>query len=147
MEKIKKDLIIDSMIELLNIARELPFFSVVFTIAAYAKDIEQYIVDHVDRYDWEGRPLDGETVEKMKKEKLENFHNSSGYSETGKSLYPFNKTFTINDITFDNLKQIICGEDERLPKGYEFYSGFFLVNDLMKKEAELNERWNNNKVD
>ena len=115
-----KNKTIDIMINLLKIAKTQPIFSISFYIVANTNEIEKYLIEHVTTTDWEGKSLSDDEIELNKQNTLNLFHNSSLYNLDGESGLIFTKTFTVQDIKYDIINEIVTGKSKELPKNYKF---------------------------
>lgn len=115
-----KNKTIDIMIKLLEIGKTLPIFSISFYIVANTNEIEKYLIDHVTTTDWEGKPLSDDEIELNKQNALNIFHNSSFYNPNGESGMIFTQAFTLQDIKYDDIYEIVTGKNLNFPKGYKF---------------------------
>lgn len=120
--KVKKDKekTIDIMINLLQFAKILPIFSIEFKIKADNVNIEKYLLDHVQKEDWEGKKLSEEEISENYNYKISNFYNSENYNSNGKSILKFIKYFTVQSIKYDDIYKLVSGQIEDMPKDYEF---------------------------
>ena len=92
---------IDLMINLLEFAKILPVFSVDFKIKADNDNIEIYLLDHVERYDWNGKRLSNKEIINNYNNAISDFHNSKDYVPNGKSTLTLRKCFTVQDINYE----------------------------------------------
>jgi hypothetical protein len=115
-----KNKTIDIMISLLEIVKTQPMFSISFYIIANTNEIEKYLIDHVTTTDWEGKQLSDDEIELNKQESLNHFYNSSLYNFNGESGLIFTKMFTVQDIKYDIINEIVTGKSKELPKNYKF---------------------------
>ena len=115
-----KNKTIDIMINLLKIAKIQPLFSISFYIVAPTENIEQYLIEHTITEDWDGNKLSNGEIELNKRQSLYNFYNSSFYNPNGESGLIFTQTFTLQDIKYDDIYEIVSGKNLSLPKGYKF---------------------------
>lgn len=120
MDKTLKDKAIDIMKQLLDYAKTLPIFSVEFDVTADNKSIEEYLIAHVDRSDWEGIPLTDDEIQNNISNAIERFHNSKGYNNLGTSTLTMRKAFNLQIISFDNVYEIVSGKCKDMPKEYKF---------------------------
>lgn len=120
MNKDIKGKTIDLMIFLLNLARNLPMFSIYFYIEAENNNIESYLGNHTIKYDWNGKHLGEEEIQDNIRHKLEEFYESEGYNTEGQSKLRMMKTFTVQDITFDKIYSLVSGQEEDMPIGYKY---------------------------
>ncbi len=130
MNKNVKNKIIDVMIELLNISKKhnLPVFCVVYDIEATNDSIMNYISVISDRTDWEGKPLSETDIELNIKKNIETFEKSKGYNPNGNSRLTLTKVFTLNNITFDNVSDIVTGNNMKIFNDYKFCDNIRLNN-------------------
>ena len=115
-----KEKTIDIMINLLQFAKILPIFSIEFKIKADNVNIEKYLLDHVQKEDWEGKQLSEEEISENYNYKISNFYNSENYNSNGKSILKFIKYFTVQSIKYDDIYKLVSGQIEDMPKDYEF---------------------------
>ena len=114
--------VVDAMITLLTAFKkyDVPFLTVKFWIKASNENIEQYLIDTV-RTEGDGcNRLSDEKIASNIRNDIENFHNSVGYCKDGMSEVAFNQFMTLDSITFEKVKELLDGNDESLPKEYEF---------------------------
>ena len=130
MDKNIKNKIIDVMIELLNISKKhnLPLFCVAYDIEATNDSIINYISTISNRTDWEGKPLSETDIELNVKKNIETFEKSNGYKPNGNSRLTLTKVFTLNNITFDNVSDIVTGNNMKIFNGYKFCDNIRLNN-------------------
>ena len=115
-----KNKTIDIMINLLEIAKTQPMFSISFYIVANTNEIEKYLIEHVVTTDWDGKQLSDDEIELNKQESLNHFYNSSLYNLNGESGLIFTKMFTVQNIQYDIIYEIVTGKSKELPKNYKF---------------------------
>lgn len=108
------------MIKLLEIGKTLPIFSISYYIVAPTENIEQYLIEHTITEDWEGNHLSDDEIELNKQNALNLFHNSSFYNPNGESGMIFTQAFTLQDIKYDDIYEIVSGKNLNFPKGYKF---------------------------
>lgn len=118
--KNNKNKTIDIMINLLEFAKILPIFSVDFKIKADNDNIELYLLDHVKRYDGEGKRLSNKEIIDNYNNTISEFHNSKDYTPNGKSMFTLRKCFTVQDINYDNIYNLVAGKLDDMPDDYEF---------------------------
>jgi hypothetical protein len=130
MNKNVKNKIIDVMIELLNISKKhnLPVFCVVYDIEATNDSIMNYISVISDRTDWDGKPLSETDIELNIKKNIETFEKSNGYNPNGNSRLTLTKVFTLNNITFDNVSDMVTGNNMKIFNDYKFCDNIRLNN-------------------
>lgn len=116
----EKEKTIDMMQNLLEFAKRLPMFSVDFCISADNGHIEEYLIDHVDRYDWNGNPLSSEEIENNIKKSIQDFRNSEFYNPNGVSMLKMRKCFSLPDIAYNNVYELVSGKASDMPTGYNF---------------------------
>ena len=127
MDKCIKDKTIDIMKQLLDYAKMLPVFMVEFDIIADNKFIEEYIIKHVDRTDWEGSPLTDDEIQDNIYNDIRRFHNSKGYNDLGISTFTMTKMFTLQSISYDNVYEVVSGNCKSMPNEYKFVGEMKLV--------------------
>ena len=118
-----KNLVIDSMIDLLNFARKLPIFVVSYEIEADNIDIEEWL-SHKEPPSWPESEITEEEIDKYRIDLIEEFHKSDGYNPNGKSKMEFKQTINTTYISFDNIREIVTGCSEGFPKNYKFIPPF-----------------------
>jgi hypothetical protein len=123
-----KNKTIDIMINLLEFAKILPVFSVDFKIKADNDNIEIYLLDHVERYDWNGKRLSNKEIINNYNNAISDFHNSKEYVPNGKSILTLRKCFTVEDINYDNIFKLVSGQLDDMPENYEFIGEITLSN-------------------
>lgn len=119
MENYKK-ITLNTMIELSNLIRNIPILSVDFDITAKNKNIEEYILSHVDRTDWEGRSLDEKTIQELCYNSIKRFYSSKGYNSCGISTFTMRMTFVAQNIKYDDIYKLVSGSRKDMPKDYKF---------------------------
>ena len=127
MDKNLKYKTIDIMKQLLDYAKLLPTFMVEFDIAADNKFIEEYIITHADREDWEGNRLTDDEIQNSIYEGIKRFHDSKGYSDVGVSTLTMRKIFTLRSISYDVVYEIVSGNCKSMPNEYKFVGNIKLV--------------------
>ena len=120
MDKRFKNKAIDVMTKLLEFARSLPVFSVDFNVLASNTNIEEYIINHVDRIDWNGKTLPDEEIKQNIIRALERFRTSNGFNASGKSVLTLRKCFSLQHINYRTIYELVSGESIDIPKGYVF---------------------------
>ena len=130
MDKIK---ILELFETLVNFGKNLPVFCVDFDIRANNEDIETYLINTTPTTDWEGKPLSSDIIKKDIDNRISCFHNSKEYNANSKSIITMRKFFSLNDLQFEIVRKLVCGEEEYMPKNYEFISGFKL-SDISQKD-------------
>lgn len=121
-----KNLVIDSMIDLLNFARKLPLFAVSYDIEADNIDVEEWL-SHKEPPSWPESEITEEEIEKYRIGLIEEFHKSDGYNPNGKSKMKFKQAMNPTYISFDNIREIVAGCSEGLPRNYKFIPPFKLL--------------------
>ena len=111
---------IDIMKQLLDFAKNLPIILVEFDVMTNNKFIEEYIITHVERTDWEGNPLSDDEIQKTIYDAMKRFYNSKGYNKFGISTLTIRKFMTLQNITYDNIYEIVSGKCDDIPKEYKF---------------------------
>lgn len=127
MDKNLKYKTIDIMKQLLDYAKLLPTFMVEFDIVADNKFIEEYIITHTDREDWEGNRLTDDEIQNNIYEDIKRFHDSKGHSNLGVSTLTMRKIFTLQSISYDGVYEIVSGNCKDMPKEYKFVGEMKLV--------------------
>ena len=119
MENYKK-IALNTMVELSNLIRNIPILSVDFDITAKNKNIEEYILSRIDRTDWEGRPLDENTIQELCYDSIKRFYSSKGYNSCGISTFTMRMTFVAQNIKYDDIYKLVSGSRKDMPKDYKF---------------------------
>ena len=127
MDKCLKYKTIDIMKQLLDYVKILPTFMVEFDIIANNKFIEEYIITHADRTNWEGKPLTDDEIQDNICNAIKRFHNSKGYNDLGVSTLTMRKIFTLQSILYDDIYEIVSGNCKSMPNEYKFIGEIKLV--------------------
>lgn len=122
--------VIKEMLNLLNYAKACPMFNACFDVVASTENIEKYISERVQRTDWEGNPLSEDDIKRDIEYSINHFRNSDDFNafSDGMSKIRMNIIFTLQDITFDKIRNIMYGECENMPTDYMFCNSFILPN-------------------
>ena len=123
-----KNKVIDTMITLLEFAKEYPIFSVEFEILAPNESIEEYLTSYIQHTGWDGRTISKDEMFVIKKERIETFRKSDGYNSNGYSTLKMNKLFTLQNIKYDEIFTLVSGGDTNLPDKYQFIGNVSLFN-------------------
>lgn len=127
MDKNLKYKAIDIMKQLLDYAKQLPAFLVEFDIIADNKFIEEYIITHADKEDWEGNRLTDDEIQNNIYEAIKRFRDSKGYSNLGISTLTMRKMFTLQSISYSAVYEIVSGICKNMPNEYKFIGELKLV--------------------
>lgn len=111
---------IDIMKQLLDYSKMRPIFMVEFDIIANNKFIEEYIITHVDRTNWEGTLLTDDEIQDNIYNAIKRFHNSKGYNSLGASTLTMRKIFTLQSISYNDVYEIVSGNCKSMPNEYKF---------------------------
>lgn len=120
MDKFLKYKTIDIMKQLLDYAKLLPTFMIEFDIIADNRFIEEYIITHANREDWEGNRLTDDEIQNNIYKGIKRFHDSKGYNSLGVSTLTMRKIFTLQSISYDGVYEIVSGDCKDMPKEYKF---------------------------
>ena len=123
----KKKKTIECLEKLVNFAKSLPMFCVVYDIKAKNKDIEEYIIENISKTDWNGTPLPEDVIHKEIQERLKQFHNGEGYNQAGISTFKMSQCMTVQDINFSKIYDIVAGKSNDMPKNYAFVGNLRLM--------------------
>lgn len=123
-----KNKVIDTMITLLEFAKECPIFSVEFEILAPNNSIEEYLTSHIQYTGWDGKLISEDEISVIKKDRIETFRKSDGYNSNGYSTLKMHKLFTLQNIKYNEIFTLVSGGDTNLPDKYQFIGNVSLFN-------------------
>ena len=119
---------IECMEKLLNFAKNIPLFCITYDISAPNNDIEEYIIMHTDRTDWDGASLSPDTVRKNIEDGINRFRSGDGYNPSGISTFKMSQCMSAQDINFSDIYKLISGKMDGMPKNYTFLGNLNLLN-------------------
>ena len=124
----EKEITINVMIKLLELAKNHPLFCVSYYIVAKNNEIETWIRKRVNRFGWDGKELNEEDIVRNEDVFINDFHESQFYDECGESKILISQCFSLSDIGYDKIHTIVSGKSDNLPNGYKFIGDVELFN-------------------